>query len=192
MREGQDVCDGDDAVIAENNAVRAGVLRERERERRNRRNAASAPRRCIVCGTEFRTYRKNQRYCGRRCMAYAILLPHHWKSQTESALNRMTENRLRHPLCGPFESNCRASYWSFLSPDGVHFQFRNASNFVREHVDLFLPEDVEGCLSGDCLAAHQMRRLRPERKHPIKSWKGWTWMFVRPNSHMCADPQDAK
>ena len=135
------------------------------------------PRRCVICGELFKNRRKVVRTCSRRCVAYLNGLPE--IQLTREQQRQATVNRLKNPHTGPFETNHLAKYWSLCGPNNEIHQFWNMSYFVREHKDLFGTEDVtmDGC---NTLAAQQLRRLRPDRKSPIQSWKGWAWYYALP------------
>ena len=124
-----------------------------------------------------------QIYCNRSCRTKSVLLPHAYKATTPEALERMVVNRLKHPLCGPFETNVQAKDWWILSPHGHPYQVHNLCHFVRTHKQLFSPKDIVGCDKHNCLASNQLARLRPNRASSIRSWKGWTWWFVGENRH---------
>jgi hypothetical protein len=86
------------------------------------------------------------------------------------------------------EQNWRSLFWSLRDPSGVPHQFVNLFNFVRTHPELFAAEDVvwrplpkkkgAGFLSVYCRAVRGIGNLRPERKYPRLSWKGWTWFSI--------------
>lgn len=78
------------------------------------------------------------------------------------------------------ENNIHAQAWHIVSPENVHYRFKNMSEFVRTHHHLFDSSDTsERDNNGrkKCSrAAHQLGKLRPtDKKTASKSWKGWTW-----------------
>ena len=135
------------------------------------------PRKCLICGNPFKSRRKSVKVCSPRCRAYLINFPDCTGVRTPEMDAATQEKRAKHPKTGPFITNCQSKYWSILSPDGCNFQFWNLELFVRENKEMFNGEDVvqEGYKT---LAAHQLRRLRPDRSHSINSWKGWTWHYI--------------
>jgi len=140
-----------------------------------RLTAAAKPRRCVICGNPFKCRRKKVRVCGPRCRAFLIGLP--GIRLTAEQLKRGAATRLLHPHTGPFETHHQAKYWSLQSPMGDTYQFWNMAYFVREHKSLFKAQDV--IMQGyETLAAHQLRRLQPDRNYSINSWKGWKWHYV--------------
>lgn len=70
------------------------------------------------------------------------------------------------------ENHWHSKEWAFKSPAGVLYRFKNLSEFVRTHSDLFDPEDAE------------FKRHRSRASHGLStlyskdgkncSWKGWT------------------
>jgi hypothetical protein len=80
-------------------------------------------------------------------------------------------------LAGPYESNVCAKDWSLLAPDGTSHRFRNLSLWLRQHADLFDPDDLV-CMLGRpiCRAQSSLGKLRLDRKNPKPSWKGWAWL----------------
>jgi hypothetical protein len=72
----------------------------------------------------------------------------------------------------------RTKNWYLVGPDGTRHQCRNLEQWVRENPTLFNPEDVDpGTTYHRRRAATILTRLRPERKNPVKSWKGWKWDY---------------
>lgn len=72
--------------------------------------------------------------------------------------------------------------WSLLAPDGTPHSFANLSLFLHEHPEMFDPRDLVPIVLKDgqtrlglCNAAISIGHLRPDRKRPAKSWKGWRW-----------------
>lgn len=149
--------------------------RKYNHEQHLRLTLAAQPRRCIICGKPFKSRRKPVKVCGPRCRAH---LTGFAKTRlTAEQQKRATTHRLLHPRTGPFETNNKAKYWSLLCPSRDVYQFWNMSFFVRKHKYLFHAEDI--IMQGEnTLAAQQLRRLRPDRKTPLNSWKGWQWYYA--------------
>jgi len=148
-----------------------------ESSRNRRRDAVAEPRSCVVCGAEYRKRHEETLTCSKKCKYELVARKLRGVATCSAeALEQGTEKRLEHPLCGPFVTNCHAKDgWALVSPDGDVYTFRNMSNFVREHKELFDECDIVGCETGNSLAAHQLRRLNPMRRGHIRSWKGWEW-----------------
>ena len=74
-------------------------------------------------------------------------------------------------------AHCRARVWKVRSPANVVYEFKNLSHFIREHTELFLPEDViwKGKNKKRCNASAGIQSVCPRKKHPVGSWKSWTW-----------------
>ena len=74
--------------------------------------------------------------------------------------------------------------WRLRDPNNKVFEFRNLSKFLREHPEMFLPEDLK-CRpkkgrkedGTNCSAYIGIALLRPTMKKigAASSWKGWTW-----------------
>ena len=134
--------------------------------------------RCIICGKPFSTHH-NAVSCSPKCR-YALtrhfdgrIIP---KEETE--YNQLMRNK--HPNTGPFETNCRAKYWSLIAPNKQVYNFTNLQFFVREHPALFGNDAETGYLGRRYAtrAGCQLKRLRPDKAHAINSWKGWKWHFL--------------
>lgn len=96
---------------------------------------------------------------------------------TESSfVARRTEAIKASPLCrGP--SSVHALCWSLKSPDGVVFQFKNLSHFIRTNSNLFTPEQlVVVTKTGITRIGRRLEALSPRRKRtPHLQADGWTW-----------------
>ena len=64
-----------------------------------------------------------------------------------------------------------AREFTLIDPDGNHHAGRNVQLFVREHAELFLPDDLAERPGKTCRAA---RGLRDVLRGKNDSWKGWT------------------
>jgi len=60
-----------------------------------------------------------------------------------------------------------------VSPSGVWFTGTNLKKFLRDHADLFDPEDLKWTPLGGCRAYTGLGQLLPYRKHAKNHWKGW-------------------
>lgn len=77
-----------------------------------------------------------------------------------------------------------AKGFRFRNPDNRVFYGKNIAEFVRANPHLFIPEDViwrsqkkkRITAPKTCRAVNGLLSLRPNRKHPRGSWKGWTWI----------------
>ena len=150
-------------------------MREYERRRSVIRTERSPERKCVWCGDVFKSYRKEQKHCSKSCQAKHV---NTGRIQPRSAVEQNKIARANHPHTGRFETNKHAKHWHITDPHGFSYEFDNLEHFVRNNASLFEDGDASGDPS---LAAHQLRRLRPDRKHRIKSWKGWTWNFDAAN-----------
>lgn len=80
-------------------------------------------------------------------------------------------------LTGPYETNKSAERWKLRSPNrGEIFEFTNLSHFLRNHSDLFDPEDLVARKGGMCRAYGGLKSLSPRRTKTNGSWKGWQWV----------------
>jgi hypothetical protein len=92
------------------------------------------------------------------------------------AADPLPQRVLRSPVCRPDERNQHAADWSLCDPWGNVHNFRNLAHFVREHRDLFLPDDLVIRYRSNSRALAGLRLLRPECKpKPRTRWKDWTW-----------------
>ncbi len=119
---------------------------------------------CVICSASFFTRYKGKT-CSRKCRGRYV-----------------QPMRDKHPSSGPFESNCKAKYWSLLSPNGgISYRFRNLNHFIRNNPDLFSGEDSKTGYLGRRFytrAANGLNHLRPDLAKPFNSWRGWKWDFV--------------
>ena len=89
--------------------------------------------------------------------------------------------RAKMPGYSPTESHYCAINWIFRSPDNVVYEFKNLANFVRNHPELFAPEDLIK-KHNKCNAVNGLSSLKPYRRNgePKKlvngTWKGWSWV----------------
>jgi len=170
-------------MTKEENRVRCLNYREMNREkmreydikRSKLRTEQSPERECVWCGNMFKSYRKGQTHCSKSCNAKHI---NTGRIQPRSAVEFNVLCRQNHPHTGKFETNKHAKHWLIIDPRGCKYEFDNIEHFVRNNTQLFESDDADNDPS---LAAHQLRRLRPDRKHRINSWKGWTWNFTTHN-----------
>ena len=139
---------------------------------------------CVVCGKSFRVTGQQaineRKTCSKKC-------EHQFRS-SRSAERNMTlpvdvknaiqqaviEGVKRSPNVGGFETNIHAKTWRLLSPDNTVYHFRNLALFLRQHTELFDPDDLTPRTIG-CRASAKLSRLRPDNKNRRKSWKGWEW-----------------
>jgi len=103
----------------------------------------------------------------------------------ERALRLAAEEAKTNPRRGKFKTNCHASDWSLIDPNGVPHRFRNLAHFIREHQDLFAIDDVRvprGKPEIKTKAYGGLSQLRVTNTNPAASWKGWTWDKRRLNA----------
>lgn len=100
-----------------------------------------------------------------------------------ASLERMHEAHRRSPRTAPGEANANAKEWRLRAPDGSEHTFRNLALFIRTHLDLFDPGDIEPKRAGrgtTTRASIQLGTLRPsEGPSQRPSWKGWRWLPVK-------------
>ena len=88
---------------------------------------------------------------------------------------------LKNPKLRATEQHIAAKMWRLRAPDGLLYEFRNLKKFVREHEQLFSPDDVIWKeMNGKanqawCRAFQSLGRLRPTSSKHIAEWFGWTW-----------------
>ena len=139
---------------------------------------------CAVCGKIFRVTgqqaQNDRSTCSRKCERTfrrlrcqernAALAP----EVKTAILAAVIEGVKRSPNVGGFETNIHAKAWRLLSPDNTVYHFRNLALFLRQHTELFDPDDLTPRTIG-CRASAKLSRLRPDNKNRRKSWKGWEW-----------------
>lgn len=76
-------------------------------------------------------------------------------------------------------------WWDVRDPRGRTHRFRNLNQFLRDHPELFDPEDLV-IRSGSCRAAKGIQGMFAANGSSC-SWKGWTPALIR---HEDADPLD--
>jgi hypothetical protein len=69
-----------------------------------------------------------------------------------------------------------ALVWSLRSPDGVVYRFKNLACFIREHINLFTPQQLTPVNRlGRTRIEASLSLLSPRRKHCSRVAQGWTW-----------------
>lgn len=71
-----------------------------------------------------------------------------------------------------------AKTWLLVSPLNIIHRFKNLSDFVRQNETMFNAEDVIWKTPYICRAIGGLSKLRPSRKKPDASWKGWRWLSL--------------
>ena len=100
--------------------------------------------------------------------------------RSEAERKALSERTKANPLTAAGLENIRVKSWRLRSPRNVVYEFRNLRMFVEQNEHLFAPEDVvwkrkhkgHGVV---CSASNGLGMLSIRKKHPIGSWKGWTW-----------------
>lgn len=144
---------------------------------------------CPICsrvtrlsGREY--HHRQMQTCGRPNCTRALHLLNDTKADKAARL-RAADSRRRDahaasPLSSSTESNASAKEWHLLSPDGTAYHFRNLSLWLREHAELFEPDDVaeipQSRTGVTTRAQSKLGRLRPDRAQPRQTWKGWRWL----------------
>jgi predicted nucleic acid-binding Zn ribbon protein len=153
---------------------------------------------CKICGGVIETTR-NELYCSAKCH----LSDPKFKEDVDRghAISWLPEKRIQAAdvmrgrpqeavLTAKGPDHCRATDYWLRSPDGRIFHGRNILEFVRQHPDLFDPEDVVWKVPGyrsaskvlgllriptkTCRAAKGLSNLFGNRPDVRYSWKGWT------------------
>lgn len=88
---------------------------------------------------------------------------------------------LKNPKLQATDQHIAAKMWKLVSPTGNVYEFRNLKKFVRDHENLFNPEDVQwkeqsGTHQTWCKAFQALSRLRPSCSKPLTEWNGWRWI----------------
>ena len=148
-----------------------------QKARTERRKTQTADKICKQCGESFKSKDPWVQHCSPKCRGITVGDMNRGRTNSPEHIAEIVRLRAMHPNTGRFETNFAAIDWSLSSPTGEVFIFRNLQHFVRQHRHLFSHAETEGCETGSCLAAHQLGRLAPWRKHPIPSWKEWTWEY---------------
>ncbi len=79
-----------------------------------------------------------------------------------------------------------SKHWLLKSDRNVFYEFDNLSQWVRDNSELFDPEDVQWKPSeNSCKATRGLSSLRPTRKKPEATWKGWTWVSITERLNGC-------
>ncbi len=136
-------------------------------------------KRCIICGKPFSNHHDGKT-CSPKCR-YAETQHFLGRVIPKEEIARNQAARNKHPVTGPFRTNCHAKYWSLTDSCGDVYRFTNLSFFVRQNVDLFQADDAKTGYLGRRYASRagcQLKRLRPDGAWPIGSWKGWRWHFI--------------
>ena len=127
---------------------------------------------CAVCSIVF--VQKNQaRHCSHACASRVTLTPQLRKAMLKASLATLESD----PRRRKGEEQISSKVYRLRSPANILFTGRNINEFVRSNPHLFAPEDLAPSRScpRNCNASMGLRTLSPHRKHPIGSWKFWTW-----------------
>jgi hypothetical protein len=98
---------------------------------------------------------------------------------TEPFTKKAQATRNRMPGYQPIPEHYSAKWWSVRDARGVAHEFKNLCYFIRQHPELFLPEDLlTPGKTSQCRAYGGISSIRPSptRKIVNGSWKGWTWL----------------
>jgi hypothetical protein len=108
--------------------------------------------------------------------------------QTPEVRKKAQQGMDASPFFKPGKDHLASKVWRLRSSANVEYEFKNLTNFVREHPELFDPEDLKWKLNKngiplECRATHGLYSLNPNGKKKVVagSWKGWTFvsMFER-------------
>jgi hypothetical protein len=98
---------------------------------------------------------------------------------TEPFVKKAQATRNMMPGFQPVPEHYSAKWWNVRDPRGVAHKFRNLCYFIRQHPELFLPEDLlTPGKTSQCRAYGGICSIRPSPRRRITngSWKGWTWV----------------
>lgn len=76
--------------------------------------------------------------------------------------------------CAAGPKHIFAEWFALCSPENTIYRGRNIIDFVREHLELFDPADLEW-KCGHCRATKGLSKLRPTNRRRVIQWKGWSW-----------------
>lgn len=140
---------------------------------------------CDVCSDWFIALRKHHKTCSTWCVNHLRRVAFN----VNVGPRRFDQSGKRKTgLLEIGEKNIHSRRWSVRSPRGVCYQFKNLSEFLRAHADLFTPAQLkdwkqkDGCLEhiGRSRAYLGIASLRPSdclSPRP-SSWHGWTWVSI--------------
>lgn len=144
---------------------------------------------CPICSRTVRLsgreYNRRQiQTCGQPTCTRALHLQRDTVAAKASRLaansKRRREAHAASPKTAGVETNASAKEWHLLSPDGTAYHFKNLALWLRKHADLFDPDDVaehpQSKSGVSTRAQAALGKLRPERRSPKPSWKGWRWL----------------
>lgn len=139
------------------------------RSRLGKENNPRLNRVCLVCGKIFHS-EKPRKTCSRKCLSKL-------DSQAKAGEypTQVLEARNNSPILQPNENHCLAKRWILQSPDGKIYKFKNLSHFVRNHKNLFSPDELAPVSPDRPAAVFYLGTLRPERKNRRLSWHNWRW-----------------
>lgn len=138
---------------------------------------------CDNCGKVFPvTIKGHFSFCGLICSGKGFNPEQRRKNGIKAAAK--IRGRPMTGRCAKGTGHHASKNWAVRDPRGRDWYFRNATEFVRAHADLFDPADLNwhpakpGGVHNICRASDAISHLSPRRKKPIPSWKGWTWISV--------------
>jgi len=143
---------------------------------------------CIICGKMYtltpKQFHPNRKTCSFECRNKQISIVNKNQRNSPEAYAIIGEKARTHPKTGHFMTNLNAKEYSFKSPTGETYNFRNISLFVDMRRDLF--SDIYGSAERVKYktVCGALMRLAPWSKYRQASWHGWTW--YDPST---ADPQ---
>lgn len=125
---------------------------------------------CIICGTIFNDPSCNMtKTCSPECSKQNRSRLHA-SGIYAGSLEKAHEVGKNHPLTGRFETHMHAKSWVIKSPEGKVYECRNLKNWLREHEHL-----IDGTIKQAWDGITKIKyTMQGKRKHPSKSWKGWT------------------
>lgn len=113
----------------------------------------------------------------RKRKAVAMALIESIKPEARAAAAQSMLDSGHYARQGKKNADRQSKLWLLVSPQNVVYEFRNLSDFIRKNSSLFDPEDVVWT-KYSCRAVHGIAHLRPTRKKPESTWKGWRWQSI--------------
>jgi hypothetical protein len=95
---------------------------------------------------------------------------------TERIHRPEVRDKARRTVLSKRDKHEAALVWSLRSPNGAVYHFRNLACFIREHCELFTPEQLRPVNRlGRTRIESSLSLLSPRRKHCARSAHGWMW-----------------
>ena len=148
---------------------------------------------CGECGKLFMQSRIKEKYCSQSCAGKSTTkkawekglfknMKKNPEAQSEAAKANWASGKFEGTSCEAGPNHHAGRIWRLRDPNNRTYQFKNLCEFVRNHPELFDPDDVIWG-DGKPRAVSGLQSISARSKHAHCSWKGWTWFSQTERLH---------